>query len=144
MIKVLRMCFGDNKTQDTSQRYVPCHATGWTGEIGKVRKQFKYSTSNEIKMKLATKVEWSTPARKWSDSAIEDTERYREVDTGKEKFREVLENNSGRPSSSISEHAATLQYSISNHYYNLVGDVVKIYAMIRNFEVVQRRNMKTQ
>ena len=37
-------------------------------------------------MKLATKVDWSTPERKWSDSAIEDTERYRDVDTGKEKF----------------------------------------------------------
>ena len=70
--------------------------------------------------------------------------RYREVDTGEEKFRYVLENTSGRPSSSISEHAATLQYSISNHYYNLVGDVVKIYDMIRNFEVVNRRNMKTK
>ena len=53
-------------------------------------------------MKLATKVDWSTPARKWSDSAIEDIEKYTEVDTGKEKFRYVLENTSGRPSSSIS------------------------------------------
>ena len=26
-------------------------------------------------MNLATKVDWSTPARKWSDSAIKDTER---------------------------------------------------------------------
>ena len=70
--------------------------------IGKVKKQYIYSTSNKIKMKLATKVDWSTQARKWSDSAKEDTERYREVGTGKEKFRYVLENTSGRPSSSIS------------------------------------------
>ena len=74
--------------------------------------------------------------------------RYREVrsevDTVREKelHRYVLENSCGMPSS-ISEHAAATRYGISNHYYDLVGDVVKIFHKIRNFEVVKRRNMKT-
>ena len=74
--------------------------------------------------------------------------RYREVrsevETVKEKelHRYVLENGCGMPSS-ICDHAAATQYGISNHYYDLVGDVVKIFHKIRNFEVVKRRNMKT-
>ena len=60
--------------------------------------------------------------------------RYREVDIVKEKqlHSYVLENSSGMPSSI---HATATGHGISNHYYNLVGDV-KIYHMIRKFEVV--------
>ena len=74
--------------------------------------------------------------------------RYREVrsevDTVREKElqRYVLENSCGMPSS-ICDHAAATQYGISNHYYDLGGDVVKIFHKIRNFSVVKRRNMKT-
>ena len=46
-------------------------------------------------------------------------------DTVKETELHVLGNKSGIPSS-ISEHAVAIQYSISNHFYDLVGDDVKI------------------
>ena len=59
-----------------------------------------------------------------------------------ELHRYVLENSCGMPSS-ICDHAAATQYGISNHYYDLGGDEVKIFHKIRNFSVVKRRNMKT-
>ena len=73
--------------------------------------------------------------------------RYREVgsevETVKEKelHRYVLENSYGMPDS-ICEHPAATQYGKSNHYYNLVVDIVKIFHKIWNFEVVRRRNIK--
>ena len=53
-------------------------------------------------------------------------------DTEKETEQYVLGNKSGIPSS-ISEHSVAIQYSISNHFYDHVGDDVKIYHLRRNF-----------